>query len=188
MEINKFTHEATDFGPNDFLGFDAVDGDGFQTKKITTANALKEYVYTGTTTGDSLGEGLVELLVNGGQLVIPTNVTWGFSALLVSRAPGGDGYSNVYRIDSAVENFDGTVRLTRNWDATNPSYSTNGKFDPAKHKGAHPVITFIAGDESKTFGELTIDIDGTALRIRVAGVSSSTIKWSAKMRFVSIAD
>jgi hypothetical protein len=188
MQINQFTNTATELGNDDLLGFDARNEDAsFTTKKILASDALKELVYTGTSTNNAQ----IELLVSGGRAVIPVDTAWAFSILLLSwTGDFGTNFAGVWKIEGGIVNNGGTVSLAKNWNSTNGSYSTNGKFDSGKVSGNGITTTVLAGDTSNTFGAPAVDADtdNQALRIRVAAAvyDSNTFLWKARARLVNL--
>ena len=148
-----------------------------------------EYFLEATTTNNTQ----TELLVEGSttRMVIPTNTAWAFEILLLSFSGGPAGsFAGAWRLTGAIQNSNGTVSLTKNWDATNPSYSTFGTFNPALASGNAGTTTVLAGDTSNTFGAPVADADDTnkALRLKVtaANYPASTFKWAARVRLEQI--
>ena len=150
-----------------------------------------EYFLEITTTDNTQTELLVE--GSGTRMVIPTDTAWAFEILLLCFQ-GGSGTGNRHvearRLTGAIHNNGGTVRLAPNWDATNPTYSTSGRFDPAKLIAPAVTTTFIAGDISNTFAAAVADADDTnkALRLKVTATNevATTFKWAARVRLEQI--
>ena len=183
MQVNQFPNEAVELAADDYFGVAVKSGDSYKTKKVKAANALKEYVYTATTTDDAV----TEMLVDGARVVIPTDTAWAFSILLLSW----DGtFSGVWKIEGGIENRSGTVGLARNWSATNSNYNTNSQFDATKISGYGVTTTVLAGDTSNTFGHPVVDADtdNNSLRIRVTATpyTSREFRWKARVRFVEL--
>jgi len=149
-----------------------------------------EYFLEATTTNDVA----TELLVEGGssRMVVPKDTAWAFEILLLSFKGGTAPatFAGAWRVTGAIINNDGTVVLAPNWVATNPNYSTNGRFDPAKAQAPVVTTTVIAGDTSNTFGAPAVDADDVnkSLRLKVTATNypSTTFKWAARVRLEQI--
>jgi hypothetical protein len=151
-----------------------------------------ECLLTATTTDNTQTELLMED-ESDPRLTIPLDTAWAFEILLLSWTGGGGAAAAVagaWKITGAIYNNDGTVKITDNWDATNPSYSTAGKFDPAKAKAPTVTVTVLAGDESNTFGDPQVDADTghDSLRIRVTATnySAAEFHWAARVSLVEV--
>ncbi len=162
---------------------------------IQGSGVMREPFLVATTTNNTQTELLIEK--TGARMVIPTNSAWVFDILLEAWSATDPSFSNVnkefvgaWKITGAIVNIDGTVALGKNWNSTNSSYSTNGKYDASKARSPTVTTTILAGDVSGAFGAPVADADDTnkSLRLQVTatGYESTTFKWAARVRMEQI--
>jgi hypothetical protein len=117
------------------------------------------YVCRGTTTDATTNE----LFLDGAslRLVVPTNSTWAFDALITARAPGGN--SAGYQVRGVIKNNAGTASLV----------------------GA--VTKSVLGQDVDPW-DATVVADNTnqALSVRVSGGPGTTIRWVASVRTTEV--
>jgi len=168
------------------------EGLSVRTKLNKMISAVRlETILTATTTDDTQTELLMED-ESDAHLTIPLDTAWAFEILLLAF-PGGGGvptFAGAWKITGAIHNNDGTVKITDNWDATNPSFSTGGKYDNAKAIPGVVNVEVLAGDTSNTFGDPQVDADtgNDSLRIRVTATnySAKEFHWAARVSLVEI--
>jgi hypothetical protein len=117
------------------------------------------FVCRGVTTGATAAELFLDGLSR--RMVVPTNSTWGFNALVTGRASGGS--SGAYEIRGTIENTAGTTSLV----------------------GSPTVLPM--GNDDMTWGiSVAADNANQALTLSVFGAANTSIRWVASVRTVEV--
>lgn len=136
-------------------GMFAADGDAQSTVVVA-----RKQTTDATATHLTLG-GAAES--TGTRLVIPTDTTWLFSALIVARRTDADGESAAYRVEGCIDNNAGTTALV-----------------------GTPVVTVLSEDTATWDVAASANDTNDALRLTVTGEAAKTINWVARVELVEV--
>lgn len=125
------------------------------------SSQMSQMVARGTTTDGTI----TEIFLDGSaqRITIPTDTSWSYLIQVIARRTDADGETNTYLRFGAIDNNAGTTALA----------------------GA---VSSLATIEDQAAWDVTIDADDTndALRIRVTGAASKTIRWVALITLVEV--
>jgi hypothetical protein len=100
---------------------------------------------------------IIGLPASSYRIIVPTNSTWTFEALVTGRAT--DGTSAAFRIAGAIKNNAGTTSIM-----------------------GSPTKTIVAADDPSWDATAVADVSKQALVIQVIGANGTTIRWVASVR------
>lgn len=127
----------------------------------STSYYTKQYVLYGTTTNATE----TELLIGGTtRISVPTNTTLFYEVSIVARRTDATGESGSWHLKGCVDNFSGTVANVGN---------------------VYEIV--VAQDDVNLAVDARADDTNNSINIYVTGVASKTIRWTAFVKTIEVA-